>query len=621
MARVLTMALANADAADIRSTNHLEAIRVPRSTSDEGRGIVCLLVGRIYQINGLAEPTSSEPANVERLIAAAYRQRGSQVLEAISGHFVLVLWDEEGQRGLLAQDQVGGRSLYYHESDGRLCFASDVRPLLKLLPSRRPPDEVSLIHQIAFSDPPIQSTAYEGVSRLGAGHVLELGSKGWRRHCYWQPQYGPVRKVSRTELQEQLWHVVSNAVRARMRDADALGIIMSGGVDSTTVATAAMEGARDGLAIPRGYSAVFPDRPALDESDRINVLARSIGLESVQIEPWPGGIVPLMLDYMQTWDVPLTGPGYILERPLLEHAASDGVTVLLDGQGGDEVFGLSPYLLADRVRAGRIVSSWRLARQYPFALRNAPLKWSWAIWRLFGLKEALPNRVYDMRRGSRGRHVPAYLTPAAARLFRETESQVDWRRNRAGPLWWAFKAYLLTKAREKAYLPEYLRHRAAMAGIEARPPLLDLDLTKLALSYPPELDFDVRHDRPNIRGALRGRAPDAVRLDRRKSNLGSFYHAGWIGRDLPLVRRLLSGRDVEVRRYVRSGAIEELLASPPPVGGPRFMAFGKRVWGLLVAECFLQYQKDAGFADRLLSFPELAAPGFRVVRAPARAVA
>jgi asparagine synthase (glutamine-hydrolysing) len=614
--RAVGRAVEGPEERDVVATAPLTAVRSPRAawTRPGLPGVFCLLVGRLYNLDELRQEvgvaTGVEP---EVVVAAAYRRLGPGALERLSGSFALLLWDVEARRGLVAQDQLGMRSVYYCEQGSRLYFASDVAPLLRMLPKTPAPDEVTLVHRLSNSNPPMERTIYVGVRRLTAGHLLELGDKRWSWHRYWEPRYRRPSRRSFEDVRDGLWAAVMSAVHARMGEAENIGIVMSGGIDSLTVATAAMEAARDGRPQPRGYSAVFPGNARIDETDRIQLLADGLGVPSIQIEPRPGGVLPLMLDYMKRWEIPVTGPGYLLERPLLERAAADGVVALLDGQGGNEVFGLSPYLIADRLRRGRVVSSVRLARRLPLAREHPPWRQTMALWRLFGLKGAVPYRLHETARQHRGRFVPRSLAPESARIYAETNDPLSWKRNLSGPLWWAFKSYLLTRGREETSLTEYLRHRAAMVGIEARPPLMDLGLVEFVLSTPPELDFDHRYDRPVIRDSLKGSAPDAVRLDRRKSNLASFYHQGWIEHDLPLVRRVLLAPDVEVRRLVEPGSIAQLLEDPPRVGGRNWMQWGPTIWGLLVVECFLQYLADPSWLDRLLDSPELVAPRSRVV--------
>lgn len=621
-ARVVQMALPVREGADRIENARLVAARVDGSTAGVAGGDVadprCLLVGLVFDAEeaggrpGAGGSSRQAGTGWERRLAAGFRRGGSSMLDGIFGAFVLLLWDEEGRRGLIAQDQLGGRSLYYFARGRRLYFASDVAALLRLLPGRPPPDDLTLAHRVANAPPPPERTDYEGVRRLCGGHLLELGDEGWRRTRYWAPEYRSPARTSRPELQDRLWAAASGAVRRRMAGDGKVGIVMSGGLDSTVVAAAAMEGAADGLSLPRGYSAVFPGRPELDESERIDRLTGYLGLPGVRMEPRPGGIIPLMLEYLRAWDVPVAGPGYLLERPLLERAAADGISVLLDGQGGDEVFSLSPYLVADRLRRGRVLSSLRLARGFPSRADSPPFRSSLILWKRFGLEPAMPGSFHETRnRRRRGRWL-ADLAPDAARQVREHHDELAWKKDRTGPLWWAFKASLLVQGRERVGLPDYLRHRAAMAGMEARPPFLDLELVRFVLGYPPEMDFG-RYSRPNIRGALRERVPEEVRLDRRKSNLASFYHEGWVGPELPMLRSILLDRSARVRRFVRPGTIEALLADPPMVGARGWMSFGPRVWGLLGVECFLRHQEGSGFGERVLGSAQLALGRARAV--------
>ena len=587
--------------------DELWVARTHGSTGAGVAGVTCHILGRARPVATRSESRHGAPepgAPPERLVAAGFRHGGPAILRALRGEFVALIWDERESRGLIAQDRLGGRSVYYCSDGPRIYFASDLAVLLRLLPRQPAPDRLALTHHLLGSFPPIERTVYEGVRRLCGGHLLELDQSASRKR-YWGPGYVEPAPVSPEELHERLWEVVRGVVRERMTSAGAVGIIMSGGVDSSTVAAAAVSERADAACTLRGYSAVFPSLPQVDESERIDSLVEAIGLPSVQLEPRPGGILHLALEYLRVWKTPLTGPGYLVEHPLLRRAAADGVAVVLDGQGGDEVFGLSPFLLADRLRRGRILSSLALARRFP---GTPSLGRSLGYWRQFGAKAALPHALYERLRRREDRNVPDYLSAAAGRLFQESEDRYSWKKRRTGPLWWSYKAWLLTEGREWACLPEYVRHRAAMVGIEARSPLLDHRVVELALGYPAELDFGA-FDRPNIRAALRGRVPDPVRWQRPKCSLGPFYQRGLIGADLPVVRDLLTGSKSHVRWFVRPGDIDALLGAPPSLGHDRRMHFTGRVWGLLKVESFLRQQEDAGFAERLLDDPALVRAG------------
>ena len=171
-------------------------------------------------------------------------------------------------------------------------------------------------------------------------------------------------RASREQLAEQLRATFGDAVRSRIPVNEITGVILSGGFDSSAVTgVAATESAApDQL---RTYSAGFPEDPAMDESSRVRELVSDRGLRNRLLRVEPAGIVRLVLEFQRDWGIPPLGPGYLLERPLLELAAADGVRGILDGQGGDELFGFSPYLMADRVRAGRLRSALRLLASLP----------------------------------------------------------------------------------------------------------------------------------------------------------------------------------------------------------------------------------------------------------------
>lgn len=601
---------------DVIAAGSLVAARtpaVPMRASNEKT--LCLFTGRIYNLDAVTKGLGVHGECVEVALAAAYDAHGPAVLEHVSGSFVVVFWNATQRRGLVAQDQLGSRSLYYCQSGPRLVFASDVFPILRLLPRRPSPDRVAIVHLLAGRSAPVELTPYEGIRRATAAHLLELVDGRWERRRYWAPRYTPPPRRSRIEVREELWAAVSDSVQARIRDVASVGLIMSGGLDSATVAAAMAEAAKEGNSRIGAYSAVFPDLPRCDESPRIELLAEQLGLAGAEIEPRSRGVVALSLEYLRRWDLPNTGSGYLLEYPLIERAASDGVSVLLDGQGGNELFSLPYYLPADRLRHGRLISSIRLARAFPLALYPAPWKQTYAIWKLFALKGALPYSVHDAVRRSRGfeRYAPNYLTPEAARLCFEVHDPWVWKQT-DGPLWWAFKLDLMTRGWEQTRLTEYLRHRAAAGGMEARSPLMDLRLVELSLAIPPEMGFDARHDRPLVREALDGRIPDSVRLWREKSNLAPFYHQCAI-EDLPAYRRILQAPDAEVRALVKPEIVEQLLGDPPAVGDQGWAKWLPRVWSLFLVESFLRQQSDPTFAERFLELGDVPRPAHRVHRA------
>ena len=117
------------------------------------------------------------------------------MLGHVSGPFALVAWDRAARRGLLAQDQLGGRSLFTFEDGPRLWFATEVAVLLRLLPRRPEPDELALAYHLVDHSIPDGRMLYRGVSRLGAGASLELSDAGRTARRHWAP--GTRRRCAR----------------------------------------------------------------------------------------------------------------------------------------------------------------------------------------------------------------------------------------------------------------------------------------------------------------------------------------------------------------------------------------------------------------------------------------
>jgi asparagine synthase (glutamine-hydrolysing) len=155
----------------------------------------------------------------------------------------------------------------------------------------------------------------------------------------------------------------------------------------------------------------------------------------------------------------------------------------------------------------------------------------------------------------------------------------------------------LTTAREGLGVGDYLRHRAAAAGLEARHPMIDLDLVEFALRLPPSLAMQTDLERPVLRRALASLVPDPIRLRPGKSYFNELFHDCLAGPDLPLIRELFS-EPCEVAAYVDLESVRERLLGR--TGAESGLAWPQAVWRLVTAECWLRAQGDSGFGERLL---------------------
>jgi asparagine synthase (glutamine-hydrolysing) len=550
----------------------------------------CLLDGWLDNAAELAEALAlAGDCPPERLLAAGWRRWGHDLLERLRGDFVVVVWDAVRGEGLLARDQLGARSLYLHGGEDGLHFASEVRDLLALLPTRPAPDPVSVAHWISTREPPGSATMFAGIRRLDPGSALLLHNQGLRQYVYWSPRYSEPLVGARTELLREVRTTLDQAVRRRLDHSHPTGVLMSGGLDSASVAALASTQAPGRVL---AYSGVFPDHPAVDEGDLVRELRETLRLGGATAEVRPGGLLASAFDAARRWSMPLVGWGDFWVLPLLRAAAEDGVKVVLGGDGGDELFGARSYLLADRLRHGHALQVLKLARELPGAGYGPPRRELLAMLANVATMGALPYRLHELARAPlAGRDTPRWLLPRVRRDLRRSYDPLSWKRL-DGPRWWADIAYGLTRGIEETGVFEQQRRTAAAAGLEVRHPLLDLDMVELGLRLPPLSSYDRYLNRPMLRAAMAGLLPDAVRLRPQKVLFDSLLVDCLAGPDADAVRTLL-GPGAELGAYVELERVKAELLDSTHLRHTQPFRWMWQVWRLCTAECWLRAQADA----------------------------
>lgn len=557
---------------------------------------LCLLDGHIDNAPQLRAALGGPSRNsIEELLALAYRRWGRALPARLRGDFALLIWDRELGEGLLARDQLGVRSLFLHEGPRGLSFAGEIRDLLALLPRRPPPDPVGVAHWIAIRGRTGTGTLYEGIRRLDPGSMLLLSRERTRSECYWSPRFAEPLDLPQTELCDGIRRSLECAV-ARRLDRDGLtGVLMSGGLDSSTVAAVAAAQAPAGRVA--AYSAVFPDHPAVDEAELIAQLRGTFGLSGVTAQVRSGGLLAGALDWIETWQLPLTSWGEFWAGPLLGAAASSGVGTMLGGDGGDELFDCRAYLMADRLRRAKPREALALARELPGVREDPSRGAGLRAASRFALAGALPACLHRpiLKAGER-RQPPQWLGPNAKRDLRSHADLLAWKRL-DGPRWWAYDAHTLTRGVEELGVFENHRRRAACAGLQSRHPLFDVDLVELGLRQPPLATFHPTLDRPLLRASMEGLLPDTVRLRRAKALFDSLLLSCLTGPDSVAIGRLLANPTARLAAYVDMPSMRRNLLDPGPQGQDGGFRWMYRVWRLATAECWLRVQDGDAVED------------------------
>ena len=362
---------------------------------------------------------------------------------------------------------------------------------------------------------------------------------------------------------------------------------MSGGLDSSAVAALCIEvGAEEVDAC----AATFPDHPEADESELIAELRGTLGLPGMTAEVRAGGLLGAALEHLEAWQMPLLGWGDFWTLPLMRLAAAEGVTTMLDGDGGDELFGPRTYLLADRLRAGRPLQALRLALERPGGGPHVPRREVAKVFRDEALAGAVPYRLHDLRRRARvERTAPEWLSRSAAEDLVASDDPFAWKRL-DGPRWWAHAAHGVMRGIEEAGVFEHQRRRAALAGLQARHPILDLDLVALGLRPPPLATLSRRFTRPVLRASMAGLLPASVRLRPAKARFESLIADCLDGADGAAVRAILTSPDLELGDYLDPVAMRRALFDSHAMRRDSPFRWMWQVWRLLTAELWLRSQ-------------------------------
>jgi asparagine synthase (glutamine-hydrolysing) len=320
---------------------------------NEDKSICLVINGEIYNFKSLRQDLETRGHTFQTMsdaevVVHAYEQFGLDCLEAIEGMFAFALWDERKQKLILARDRMGEKPLHYYLGPAALVFGSELKSLFLHPSVPRDIDHNSLSKYLTLQYVPAPDTIFRQVRKLLPGHYLTLSPRGDCR----ETQYWDIPAPSKHEFlppvdfaDEQFVSLLRASVRAQLASDVPIGVLLSGGLDSTLVATFAAECLPG---IP-AFTMAFED-PTFDESRQASLLARRIGCDH-HVEVCRGADMrDLLPEVLVTMDEPLADAS-ILATYLLTRFASKSVKVALSGDGGDELFAGYPTFQALRLRS------------------------------------------------------------------------------------------------------------------------------------------------------------------------------------------------------------------------------------------------------------------------------
>jgi asparagine synthase (glutamine-hydrolysing) len=572
---------------------------------NEDRTVWIVFNGEIYNFRELRAELEAAghrfyTSTDTEVIVHAYERWGTTAIARLRGMFGLAIWDLRSKSLLVARDRIGIKPLYYAEANGRLYFGSELKSLLEAPELSRDLDLDALDHYLSFLYTPRDRSIFTSVRKLPPGHLLTWQNGKVRVERYYQLPAGETYSGSEADAVGDLRAVLCDAVRSHLISDVPLGAFLSGGIDSSLVVGLMTQtsGAR-----VKTFSIGF-DEPAFDELEHARRVARHFGTDHHEFVVKPDG-VGILDALISHFDEPFADSSAIPTWYVSEMARKH-VTVVLSGDGGDELFGgYDRYVPHPRVVA--------FDRYSPRALRNVA---AIAAARLpHGVRGK--NFLRHVGRDDQGRYLdsirffstdekPSLLSRDVLRQLSATdpESRLASHFERYAQLPWPSQ---MMRFDAETYLPEDVLtkvDRMSMAhSIESRVPLLDNEVIEFASSLPASMKIKGGRRKHVLKEVAATLLPAEI-LDRRKQGFGVPLGTWFRGnlREL-FADTLLSPASLQ-RGYFQPLFVRQLVDEH--LSGKRDHSL--RLWQLVVFEKWHHQYVDNSFplsAPRLLSAPVL----------------
>ncbi|HVE70237.1 MAG TPA: asparagine synthase (glutamine-hydrolyzing) [Thermoanaerobaculia bacterium] len=483
-------------------------------------------------------------------ILPLYLELGPKAVEMLDGMFGLAIWDDRTRTLLLARDRAGEKPLFYSRIRGEVIFASELQCLLEYPEVSREIDRAAIDQYLSLGYIPEPRTPFAAIRRVPAGSYMLFRGESEETVRYWDATTFAIERIDPAEAVRETQRLVENAVRKQVMSDVPVGVFISGGLDSSILARLASQFI--GVDKVHTFSAQFTEE-SYDESEDAAVLARQMRTKHVPVRTDEETLHDALRNVTTRVAEPLADPA-ILPTFLLARTAHEHVKVILSGEGADELFGGYPTYIGHK-----------LAPKYdalPAFVRGGVRKLAYAMptsGRKVTLEYLLKRFVRDVERPWAERHLAWFGTglsgvaAASAALWPAPEAGAAPQDPLAAAMLLDYRSYLRDNLLVKV-------DRATMlSSVEARAPYLDREVTRFALSLPPEL----RVRRLTTKWVLKKAAEKWIPRDtiyRRKRGL-SVPIASWINRGLRgEVDRLLDPKRLREQGFVDEASITQFLA-------------------------------------------------------------
>jgi asparagine synthase (glutamine-hydrolysing) len=476
----------------------------------------------LMQALGLTGRPAMEIAD-SQLILAAYEKWGVCCPEKLLGDFAFAIWDGARQTVFSGRDHFGAKPFYYYASAHMFVFASEIKAIFSLPEVPRQLNEVRVADLLLVppDDDPTM-TFYQNIFRLPPAHTLTVSAKATRLQKYWSLDPSrDVRLGSDAEYAQAFRELFTEAVRCRLRSVYPVGSMLSGGLDSSSVASVAQSLiAQNGGQSLFTFSATFDQVPQSNERQYMRAVADKGGFEPYYFHA--DQMTPLAALDQMLWhhDEPSLAGNLYMHWGLYQPAQARGVRVLLDGYDGDTTVSHGDGYLVELASTGRWLTLAAEVRAHTRRANGPP--WHRAVWYCILVYSPAGKRIRQVWRALH-RRAPTpsrspwsdILNPNFAQRIRIEERYQTQQRPQTER---EDHFRLLTRALLSSTL-EMLDRAASAFAIELRYPFFDRRLVEFCLALPSQQKLSRGWSRIVMRRAMTDILPLDVQWRSDKSDL------------------------------------------------------------------------------------------------------
>ena len=533
---------------------------------NEDKTVCVVFNGEIYNYKKLKDSllqnhTFSSQTDTE-VIVHSYEEFGDKVFEKLQGMFALAIFDSKKNLIILARDRMGKKPLYWSNFDGTLIFGSELKALISHPSFKKNIDLASLNKYFQFEYVPTPHTIFKNTYKLEPGTSISFDGKDFRKTEYWSPKFLPKFTDFEGALLEldKTFHM---SVGDRLMSDVPVGVFLSGGIDSSLIAYYAAKNSSEKI---RTFSIGFTD-PSFDESSFARIVSNELNTEHHERIITANdcmNVIPAIVDLL---DEPVADSS-IIPTYILSKFASEHVTVVLGGDGGDELFVGYDTFLAHKIATIYDMVPKFIRTIIEYSVRFLPTSHS-NMSLDFKIKKFMSGFNGDKKYRNQ-RWLGAFDRNERSQLFKDDVWQpvknlnefedIDMHISKSDS-----KDFFdnLILEHERMYLMDQVLvkvDRASMFNsLEVRAPFLDTRVVELANRLPTHFKFYHFERKHILKKLMLGKISRKI-IYRKKKGFGMPI-ARWINADMkPLVLEVLSRKSLEEMGLFNANYVERILS-------------------------------------------------------------